>query len=100
MIILNTTFIIERDLEPEVTSWLKDVYIPTATSTRLFIGSRLARVLSNEDPMAISIACELTCESLSAAVRWHDVTAESLRSDMKKRWGEHVLIFTTYLRKL
>jgi len=100
MIILNTTFIVERSIETEFIAWLKDVYVPTATVTGIFVGWRLARVLSNEDPMAVSIACELTCESLSEAARWHDVSAEPLRTDMKNRWGERALFFTTYLRQL
>lgn len=98
MIILNTTFILERTLHDEVISWLNEVYLRAALQTGFFEHPRLAQVLTNEDPGQISIACELQCDSLSEAVRWHDETAVMLRSDMSRRWNERVLCFTTYLK--
>lgn len=100
MTILNTTFIIERNLETEFTEWLRNVYVPAASASGTFASSRLARVISNEDPMAVSIACELKAESLSEAVKWHDVTAALLRDDMNARWGERALFFSTYLKEI
>lgn len=100
MTILNTTFIIERQLQDEVLIWLKEVYLRAAQQTGLFVSPRLAQVLTNEDPAHISIACEMQCDSLSEAVRWHDETAAMLRADMSNRWGDRVMYFTTYLRVL
>lgn len=97
MTIINTTFVIERSLEPEFMKWLKEVYVPAAMATGLFVSSRIAKVLSNEDPLAVSLACELVCDSLSEGVRWHDNTAVLLRDDMTARWGNRALFFTTYL---
>lgn len=100
MIILNTTFVIERSLFEEFVKWLKEVYVPAAMATGLFKKSRISQVVSNDDPRAVSIACELTCESLSEGVRWHDSTATLLRDDMTARWGEKALFFTTYLKQI
>ena len=100
MIILNTTFVIERQLHDEILSWLRDVYQRAALQTGIFTSPRLAQILTNEDPMHISVACELRCQSLSEAVRWHDETAAMLRADMSQRWGDRVLYFTTYLKEL
>ena len=96
--ILNTTFVTERALQDKLTSWLEGVYLKAAENTGLFTGRRMVQVLTDDNPEAFSIACELQCESLSEAVRWHDDTASLLRQDMTNRWGERVLWFTTYLR--
>ena len=97
MIIANTTFVIERELLDSFLQWLKSVYLPTALGSNVFSSSRVAKVLTNESPEVVSIACELTGESLSEIVRWHQDNATVLRAEMSTRWGERVLYFTTYL---
>ena len=100
MIILNTTFVVERAIYDAFVGWLKELYVPAALATGLFSSSRLAQILSNDEPGVISIACELQGESLSECVRWHDETALLLRNDMAARWGEKAMFFTTYLKKI
>lgn len=100
MIILNTTFVISHTIYDAFVQWLKDVYVPAAMVTGLFSSSRISKILHNEDPRAVNIACELTCDSLSEAVRWHDDTASLLRDDMASHWGENALFFTTYLKRI
>lgn len=100
MYILNTTFAILRDIRPEFEKWVREVYIPAALQSGILAEPRLARVMTNEDPRAISLACEFKCESISEAVRWHDETAVLLRDDMTARWGERAMFFTTYLEVL
>lgn len=98
MNILNTTFVIERPIFDDFVHWLKEVYVKAAVSTEIFDNPRIAQIISNEDPSVVSIACELSCESLSEAARWHDTTALLLRDDMTSRWGNKALFFTTYLK--
>ena len=100
MTIINTTFAIERSIFEEFIGWLKGIYLEAAMNTGLFTSPRLARVLTDTDPETVSIACELQCDSLSEAQRWHDETAALLRSDMLRRWEGKALFFTTYLKML
>ena len=100
MIIINTTFVIERSLYDQFVQWVTQFYVSAAMKTGMFNTWRLAQVLSNDDPEVVSLACELTCESLSEGVRWHDTTASLLRDDMAARWGDKALFFTTYLKQL
>lgn len=98
--ILNTTFVFDRHLQPDVVDWLKNVYMPAALATSIFSSPRMAQVLTDEHPETISIACELTAESLSEAVRWHDTTAGMLFDDLHGRWGTAVMCFSTYLKQI
>lgn len=100
MHILNTTFHADKTVRSEFLSWLRGVYIQAATSTGLFTNPVLTRVLGNDDPQGTSYALQLTAQSLREAARWHDETAALLRDDMKARFGEKVLFFTTYLEVL
>lgn len=100
MYILNTTFVLDHSLTDVFVSWLKEVYLPAAMATGIFGNSRVAKILQDQDPLTVNIACELSCESLSEAARWHDETASLLRDDIASRWGERVLNFSTYLKTL
>ena len=42
----------------------------------------------------------MRCENLNDATRWHDVDATALRNEIKSRWGQRVLFFTTYMEIL
>lgn len=97
MIILNTTFAIERSLYDSVVQWIADVYVPAATNTGLFSSPRIARIITNDHPETVSVACEMACQSLAEAVRWHDQTATLLRQDLHRRWGNRVLEFSTFM---
>lgn len=100
MIYLNTTFVIDHTIYDDFTNWLTEVYVRAALATNIFTDYRIAKVLTNEDPLTISIACELSAEALSEAARWHDTTAVLLRQDMSNRWPDKTLFFTTYLKSL
>lgn len=98
MYLINTTFVLTRRIEPDFTAWLGGVYRPAAAATGIFSNMRLARVLNDDDPMTVTLAFEMQCESLSEAKRWHDTSAALLRGDMADRWGENALFFTSYLK--
>lgn len=98
--ILNTTFVTTRSIYPDFVNWLKEVYVPAAMATGLFVSHRTARILTNDEPETVNIACELTCDSISECTRWNENTASLLREDMNGRWGENVLFFCTYLKQL
>ncbi len=100
MILLNTTFISHNTHSTEVAEWLRDVYMPAAQSTGLFTMPLLTLVLTNVDPDATSYALQMRCENLNDATRWHDVDATALRNEIKSRWGQRVLFFTTYMEIL
>ena len=69
-------------------------------TTGLFTSFRIAKVLTDDQPQVVSIACELRCESLSEGTRWHQDTASLLYRHMAEQWGDNVLHFTTFLKEL
>lgn len=100
MIIHNTTFAVEQHIFDDFHKWLETVYIKAAMATGIFTSHRIARVLTDEHPEIVSIACELRAESLSECVRWHDETAVLLHANMNELWGEKAMFFTTYLKEI
>ena len=100
MFVINTTFVIDRQIYDEFLIWLSEVYVNAAMKTNIFLSNRIAQVISNEDPHTVSIACEFTCQSLSEGVCWNDTTSQSIRHQMLSQWGDKALFFTTYLKTI
>lgn len=100
MIILNTTFVVSSVVQASFLRWLSDSYIPAMAKAGIFTRPTLARVLAQIEPRTDSYALQARCANFDRALRWHDVTAAPLREEMKTKWGEHVLPFTTFLEEL
>lgn len=94
-IILNTTFVVHAPLEAEFLGWVAGVYLPAAKASGVFGEPTVVRVLTQIEPDTLSIAVQLPSESLEEAERWHDTTAALLRDDLRARWGERTMHFTT-----
>ena len=75
----------------------RTVYVEAATATGFLTNPGLTRVIGHDDPDGSSYALQLCCPSLREALPSHADTAVLLRDDMKVRFGEKVLFFTTYL---
>jgi hypothetical protein len=97
MVIINTTFHVEKSVEQQFLSWINQIYKTKAIETGLFSNPVLAKVLADVDPNAEAYAFQMKAEALDKAQNWHDQDATALRQDMFNRWGEKVLFFTTYL---
>jgi precorrin-2 methylase len=100
MIIVNTTFVIHKSIEIEFVSWLKEVYIPTALSSKIFSNSILSKILTEVDPESTSYAFQLHCDTLESAQKWHNEIASSLNNRIGHKWGNYALFFTTYMESL
>lgn len=94
-IILNTTFVVHAPLEADFLKWVEEVYLPAAQGAGVFGTPTVARVLTQIEPDTLSIAVQLPAESLEEAQRWHDGSAALLRDDLRARWGERTMHFTT-----
>lgn len=100
MWIINTTFVIERSLVDFFTDWLDKVYISEAFKSESFASSRVSRVVNNDDPDSVSMACELHCESLSAGMKWHEEHGAALCVELSRLTDNRTLGFTTCLECL
>lgn len=94
---MNTTFVVHNSITPDFLRWVGEAYLPAAEKSGLFGAPTVMQVHQTVDPQADSIAVQLPAASLDDATRWHDETAALLKDDLRARWGEGVLFFTTYM---
>ncbi|MCX4369022.1 MAG: DUF4286 family protein [Duncaniella sp.] len=96
MILVNTTFLVESGLEGEWTVWAHTVYIPTAVSAG-YRHPLLMRVFSQEDNGGTTYALQIQCDGMPEASDWLDKLQPVLLDEINRRWGQHVLNFTTMM---
>lgn len=96
--LINTTFVTERFFYDELISWLKLSFTKKAVESGVFTNPRIARVLSDEDVENVSVACELTCDSLSQGTSWIDMHFQDVLNEMSEEQRSHTLFFTTCLK--
>lgn len=101
MIVYNVTLSIMPEIENEVVAWLKNEHIPEVMETDLFVEYKMFRIV--EDPIAKthnSFAIQYTMLSWEDFETYNEKHAQILRDKTKKKYGERVLAFRTFLEKI
>ena len=104
MLLYNTTFAVDTHLEAEVTEWIKQKFIPSATEENYFESNGrhepdILRVLGGE-PGVTSIAVHLYTDSIRNIEDWYADRGSQLFSEVMERWHDKVLYFSTTLESI
>lgn len=91
----NTTFVAERSVAESFVDWANEVYIVAARESGIFSDIHLLKILVEVDPSAINYAVQMRSNSLNDAGRWLRDTATLLHDDLKSRFGDKILYFST-----
>lgn len=97
MIIFNTTYHVENIILDDFIQYLKNEFIPTATSDKEFSNPRLTRVMTQEVQEGSSFALQFEITELEKLDDWYDQVGDSLNEDMIARFGSQVVGFSTLL---
>lgn len=101
MLLVNTTFLVEPELEREWTDWALAAYMPAAKA----VGGRsakLLRILSAQGSASegLSFAVQVFVPDADAASRWLDCHQPALLGVASRRWQQRVLHFTTVMEEV
>lgn len=99
MHIYNITFTLEKELEQEIISWLREEFIPrSVTADGEYFGSaELLRVGHTLEPGTASLALHLRTDDAANIDDWYADRGCVLFDAMLKRWPERVVYFPTLL---
>ncbi len=100
MIIINTTFHIEKDIESKFCEWIRNTYIPSALGSELLSSPCFSRIMIEVQEECSSFAVSFKTVSIETAVDWHDGAGAELRHDLRRRFGDKALFFSTYMEEL
>ncbi len=100
MTILNTTFIVADDLLDQFLQWARQTYVPSLLGSGVFESPTMAKVLTQVEPGATSVAIQAMSDDPVAAARWHDGEAALLKENLTAAYRGRILFFTTYMEVL
>ena len=101
MIIFNTTFNVELNIENEFTDYIKSEYIPVGLNDGPLSDPRLAEILSTqEDGEGKNFALQFNVENIDVLNEWYISCGAPLNNEMTARFGKSVLGFSTLMKEI
>jgi uncharacterized protein DUF4286 len=95
MIVYNVTVNVDADVHDDWLRWMTDTHIPEVMATGLFLDSRMARVLSDDE--GFTYAIQYSCADMAAYERYRDQHAAGLQGRTRERYGDRFTAFRTLL---
>lgn len=100
MIIINTSFHVHVSLVDDFKTWVKDIYIPEALASGMVSTPRFMTLLIEVQEDCVSFAVSFEADTIEYATRWHDSDGAKLRDQLRQKFGDGVLNFSTYMDEL
>lgn len=96
MLIYNTTYQVDDDINENFLIWIRECYIPEIEKNGILKNPRICRVLSHrEDGTSYTVQWEV--ESSSLLHRWHMEQGMKLNDEMMKIFKDKVVGFPTLM---
>ena len=87
MIIYNVTIKVENDIADEWVQWMKQEHMPDLQNTGLFTGSRLCRLLEQDETEGVTYSAQYTCDNLDDYNTYISKHAQTMREKAFSRCG-------------
>ncbi|MEO1254143.1 MAG: DUF4286 family protein [Bacteroidota bacterium] len=101
MILYNVTVNIDKDVEQDWISWMKETHIPEVMNTGFFTGHRMMKMLSQaEDETGITYAVQYMAETLGHLETYLNTVAPKIQKKSIIRYGTKLAAFRTVLEEI
>ena len=98
MVIYNTTYHVADSREREFVEWIRASYIPRAVECGTLSKPQLALVMGREEGSdGNSYSLQFHAEGVDALEAWYRRTGAALVEEIERRFGTHVLGFSTLM---
>jgi hypothetical protein len=95
----NVTIGIDKELELEWLSWMKEYYLPRAMQSGAFIEYRIYKVLTHEDEGSVSYSVQYFSDAIEKVVHFLNNDGKSLVEELRSRYKERHVVFNTLLQE-
>lgn len=100
MLLYNITVGIDKDVELEWLEWMKSRHIPEVLRTGMFVGSKIYKVLHDQDEGTISYSIQYFAESIDQVQEYLEVFAPKLVEEHRVRFLNRHVAFQTLLEEV
>ena len=98
MIIYNTTFQVDTDVNDEFIEYMLQNFIPAATRSGLLQSPRLAKVFGTEENEGASYAMEFAVADIMQLEKWNIEEANTVYTPLLSKFKEKVIGFSTLMQ--
>lgn len=99
--IINTTFVIDPQIEKIFIEFLRRSYIPKAETAAILSMPRICKIVpKEEEEEAVSIAVQFYVESPALYETWQKVVGCKLEKMVTSKYGNRAMSFSTMMEEL
>jgi hypothetical protein len=100
MIVFNTTFHVEEELQEDFVEYMLQHFIPMSTKSGLLTSPRLARVFGKEEDEGHSYAMEFIASDLVTLERWNADESQVVYAPLLEKFKEKLIGFSTIMQTI
>lgn len=100
MIVHNTTYHVEHEMNSLFVLFLKEYYIPRATESGLFTDPRLLLIRPQHGNEGVNYSLQFRAENMEAVDAWFHQVGDNLNRTLTVRFGNDALGFVTLLEEV
>lgn len=97
MLIFNTTYHIEEDMQKQFLEFMTDTYIPTAISSGFLHTPCLSRIHSQHKEKGFSYSLQFKVKNSEVLDHWMEEQGENLHQQLQKKFGHKLAGFITLM---
>ena len=100
MIVFNTTFHVEEDIQEEFIEYMLQEFIPASTKSGMLKFPRLARVFGKDEDEGLSFAMEFQVVDIVVMEKWKSEESNSVFAPLMDRFKEKMIGFSTLMQTI
>ena len=100
MLLYNVTIGIDRAVEQQWLTWMRERYIPAALSSKLFLDSKMFKVLHDDDEATVSYSVQFFAQSIVEVSEYLEKFEPALGGELMNRFKDRHVAFRTLLEEV
>lgn len=100
MILYNVTYGIDKDIEAEWVTWMKEIHIPAVVNAGTFVGHKFYKVLTHEEDGSSSYCVQYFVPTIEHFNRYLENFANLFIEEHRQRYKDRHVAFNTLLEEI
>ncbi len=100
MFLFNETIGIDKGVEQEWLTWMKEKHIPAAMNTGMFTSSKIYKVLHDNEDETVSYSIQYFAASIDNVQQYLDVFAPKILAEFQRKFKDRHVAFRTLLLEI
>lgn len=99
MILLNTTYVVNTDVESKFLEFLRNEIVTDLRNDGFFSDLKLRLVYTNEDA-TVNYCLQAQCDDMDRLENWMMMNSKTMALNLRQKFGTSVLSFATVLEDI